>query len=212
MLGRCVSEFKEEDKKEAKTEVKPCEENFIEKLKDILNKRERTPINDPAYVHAAVVVPLFNKEGSCHILFTRRTQEVKHHKGQISFPGGAFDEEDGSLRETALRETFEEIGLRENDVQMIGILDDIVTSTGFIVTPFVGYFSYPYRFRLSQREIAAIIEVPLSSLLDPECFSEREIVEEDRRRMVYNYQYGQHAIWGATALILKQFLELAPRP
>ena len=164
-------------------------------------------MNDPAYARAAVIVPLFNKDRSFYILFTKRTDLVKHHKGQISFPGGVFDNEDGDLRRTALREAFEEIGLKEDDVQIIGILDDIVTVTGFIVTPFVGVFSYPYRFQLSQREIEELIEVPLSFLLDPACFSESEMVGEDRRRVVYNYQYREHAIWGATALILKQLLE-----
>jgi len=193
---------------ETKTKMKSCGKNFIKELEDILSRRERRPIENPAYVRAAVIVPLFNKDGSCHILFTRRTQEVKHHKGQISFPGGAFDEEDGDLRNTALRETFEEIGLRKEDVRIIGILDDIVTITNFIVTPFVGYFGYPYPFRLSQREIDELIEVPLSVLLDPACFSEREIIDGSQKRLVYNYQYGPHSIWGATALILRQFLGL----
>jgi 8-oxo-dGTP pyrophosphatase MutT (NUDIX family) len=194
----------------AKKDMDRCRKNVIKELEGLLSKRQRRPIEDPTHVHAAVIVPLFNKDGICRILFTRRTQEVKHHKGQISFPGGAFDEGDGDLRQTALRETFEEIGLREKDVRIIGILDDIVTTTGFIVTPFVGYFGYPYPFRLSQREIDELIEVPLSVLLDPACFSEREIVEGNLRRWVYNYQYGHHAIWGATALILRQLLELMP--
>jgi 8-oxo-dGTP pyrophosphatase MutT (NUDIX family) len=193
-----------------KHKMRICGDHFIEELRGILNTRERQAINCPAYVRAAVVVPLFNKEGSCHILFTRRTEEVKHHKGQISFPGGAFDEEDGDLRKTALRETFEEIGLKEKDVRIIGTLDDIVTSTKFVVTPFVGYFSYPYPFRLSQREIDELIEVPLSFLFDPACFTAREPVEGGPREVVFTYQYGKHAIWGATARILKQFLALIP--
>ena len=190
--------------------MKVCGDHFIEELSNILNSRERQAIHCPDYVRAAVIVPLFNKEESCHILFTKRTEEVKHHKGQISFPGGAFDEEDGDLRKTALRETFEEIGLKEKDVRIIGTLDDIVTSTKFVVTPFVGYFSYPYPFRLSQREIDELIEVPLSFLFDPECFSARESVEGEPREVVFTYQYGKHAIWGATARILKQFLGLIP--
>ena len=135
---------------------------------------------------------------------------MKHHKGQISFPGGAFDNEDGDLRRTALRETYEEIGLKEKDVRIIGTLDDIVTSTKFVVTPFVGFLNYPYPFRLSQREIDELIEVPLSFLFDPECFSERERVEGGLKEVIFNYQYGKHAIWGATARILKQFLGLIP--
>ena len=190
--------------------MKDCGDHFIEEMRDILNTRERQAIDCPAYVRAAVIVPLFNKEGSCHILFTKRTEEVKHHKGQISFPGGAFDEEDGDLRKTALRETFEEIGLEEKHVRIIGTLDDIVTITKFVVTPFVGYFDYPYPFRLSQREIDELIEVPLSFLFDPECFSEREPMDDESREVVYTYQYGKHAIWGATARILKQFLALIP--
>jgi 8-oxo-dGTP pyrophosphatase MutT (NUDIX family) len=193
---------------EASEKMKSCGKTLIKELEDILSRRERRPIENPAYVRAAVVVPLFNKEGSCNLLFTRRTQEVKHHKGQISFPGGAYDEEDGDLKKTALRETFEEIGLMEKDVQIIGILDDIVTTTNFIVTPFVGYFKYPYPFRLSPREIDELIEVPLSVLLDPACFGEREIVDGSQTRLVYNYQCGTHSIWGATALILNQFLAL----
>ena len=188
--------------------MEPCGKNFIKELEDILSRRERRPIENPGYVRAAVIVPLFNKDGNCHLLFTRRTQEVKHHKGQISFPGGAFDDEDGDLRQTALRETFEEIGLNEKDVRIIGILDDIVTSTNFVVTPFVGYFSYPHPFRLSRREIDELIEVPLSVLLDPASFSEREIIDGDLKRLVYNYQCGPHSIWGATALIVRQFLPL----
>jgi len=187
-----------------------CGENFINELRGLLSKRERGVVNDPAYARAAVVVPLFNKNGHCHILFTKRTHLVKHHKGQISFPGGVFDEEDGDLRRTALREAFEEIGLKENDVQIVGMLDDIVTVTGFIVTPFVGVFGYPYHFRLSQREIEELIEVPISSLQDPACFSESEVVDDERKRAVYNYQYGVHAIWGATALILRQLLQFLP--
>ncbi len=197
-------------KRGSQTQMKVCGDHFIEELSNILNSRERQAINCPDYVRAAVIVPLFNKEESCHILFTKRTEEVKHHKGQISFPGGAFDEEDGDLRKTALRETFEEIGLKEKDVRIIGTLDDIVTSSKFVVTPFVGYFSYPYRFRLSQREIDELIEVPLSFLLDPACFTAREPLEGEFGEVIFTYQYGQHAIWGATARILKQFLGLIP--
>jgi len=190
--------------------MRVCGDHFVEELRNILNSRERQAINCPAYVRAAVIVPLFNKEESCHILFTKRTEEVKHHKGQISFPGGAFDEEDGDLKKTALRETFEEIGLRERDVRIIGTLDDIVTSSKFVVTPFVGHFNYPYRFRLSQREIDELIEVPLSFLLDPACFTSREPFEGEFGEVIFTYQYGKHAIWGATARILKQLLGLIP--
>jgi 8-oxo-dGTP pyrophosphatase MutT (NUDIX family) len=187
-----------------------CEKGFVEELGTLLEKRERRSIEHPSYTHAAVLIPLYEKEKSCHILFTKRTQQVKHHKGQISFPGGVYDEEDRDFRRTALREVREEIGLHEKDTRIIGELDDIVTVTGFIVTPFVGLIPYPYPFQLSEIEIEELIEVPLASLLDRQCFSERWIDDAGQKRLVYNYQYGEHAIWGATALMLKQLLELLP--
>jgi len=189
-----------------------CEKNFIDRLRNILSARERMVIEHPPFSHAAVLVPLFKKGEDCHLLFTKRSEEVKYHKGEISFPGGVVDEEDSELVSTALREAFEEIGLEENDVQIIGILDDIVTITEFIVTPVVGLFPYPYPFKISKVEIAEMIEVPLSSLLREDCFSEREIIRMGRKEMVYAFQYKDHVIWGATARILKQFLDLISSP
>jgi len=185
-----------------------CRKDFIEQIRNTLSSRKRKVIEHPPFSHAAVLVPLFQKDGDCHLLFTKRSQEVKYHKGEISFPGGVVDEEDLELINTALREADEEIGLKESDVQIIGVLDDIVTITEFIVTPIVGLFSYPYSFKVSEVEIAELIEVPLASLLDKDCFSEREIFRGGQREIVFAYQYGEHIIWGATARILKQFLDL----
>ncbi len=185
-----------------------CGKDFIEQIRNILSSRKRKVIEHPPFSHAAVLVPLFQKDGDCHLLFTKRSEEVKYHKGEISFPGGVVDEEDKELINTALREADEEIGLKESDVQIIGVLDDIVTITEFIVTPIVGLFPYPYLFKVSEVEIATLIEVPLASLFGQDCFSEREIFRGGQRETVYAYQYGEHIIWGATARILKQFLDL----
>ena len=188
--------------------MKYCEKDSINQIRELLSSRKRRVIEHPPFSHAAVLVPLFQKGGDCHLLFTKRSEEVKYHKGEISFPGGVVDEEDLELINTALREAYEEIGLKESDVQIIGVLDDIVTITEFIVTPIVGLFPYPYPFKVSEAEIAELIEVPLASLLDEDCFSEREIFRGGRNEGVYAYQYGKHIIWGATARILKQFLDL----
>jgi len=188
--------------------MKYCEKDLIDQIGKMLSSRERKVIHHPSLARAAVLVPLFNKNGNCHLLFTKRTDLVKYHKGEISFPGGMVDEEDVSLEKTALREAFEEIGLKEADVQLIGGLDDIVTTTQFIVTPFVGLFPYPYPFETSSVEIAELIEVPLSFLLSGENCAEKEINWMGRKDLVYAYQYGKHTIWGATARILKQFLDL----
>jgi 8-oxo-dGTP pyrophosphatase MutT (NUDIX family) len=187
-----------------------CEKDFVDQIGTILSSRKRRVIEHPPFSHAAVLVPLFKKGDGCHLLFTKRSDQVKHHKGEISFPGGVVDEEDLELINTALREAHEEIGLKQNDVQIIGILDDIVTITEFIVTPIVGLFPYPYPFKVSEVEIAELIEVPLSSLLREKSFSEKEIIRGGQKEAVYAYQYGDHIIWGATARILKQFLDLIP--
>ena len=189
-----------------------CEKGLIDRISNILVSRQRRVIEHPPFSHAAVLVPLFQKDGDCHLLFTKRSEEVKYHKGEISFPGGVVDEEDLELINTALREAHEEIGLKESDVQIIGVLDDIVTITEFIVTPIVGLFPYPYAFKVSEVEIAELIEVPLGSLLDEDSFSEREIFRGGQKEIVYAYQYGKHIIWGATARILKQFLDLMTFP
>lgn len=185
-----------------------CKKDFAENVRSLLASRERKVIDHPSYARAAVLVPLFNKDGSCHLLFTKRTELVKYHKGEISFPGGMVDEGDSNLEKTALREAYEEIGLREEDVRIIGLLDDIVTVTQFVVTPIVGLFSYPYPFQTSPIEIAELIEVPLSFLLIKENYHEQEINRMGRREVVFAYQYGPYTIWGATARILKQFLDL----
>ena len=187
-----------------------CENDFVDRIRAVLSSRKRRVIEHPPFSHAAVLVPLFRKGEGCHLLFTKRSDQVKHHKGEISFPGGVVDEEDLELINTALREAHEEIGLEKSDVQIVGILDDIVTVTQFIVTPIVGLFPYPYPFKVSEVEIAELIEVPLSSLLDQASFSEREIIRGGQKEVVYAYQYGKHVIWGATARILKQFLDLIP--
>jgi 8-oxo-dGTP pyrophosphatase MutT (NUDIX family) len=188
--------------------MKYCEKDFIESIKKMLSSRKRRVIEHPPFSHAAVLVPLFKKEEECHLLFTKRSEQVKYHKSEISFPGGVVDEEDRELINTALREAHEEIGLKESDIQVIGLLDDIVTITEFIVTPIVGLFPYPYPFKVSEVEIAELIEVPLSFLLNKECLSERTILRGGQNEVVYAYQYGEHIIWGATARILNQFLDL----
>jgi 8-oxo-dGTP pyrophosphatase MutT (NUDIX family) len=186
----------------------PCEKNFVDQIRSILSSRKRRVVEHPPFSHAAVLVPLFKKGEACHLLFTKRSDQVKYHKGEISFPGGVVDEEDLELISTALREVDEEIGLKKSDVQILGILDDIVTITEFIVTPIVGLFPYPYPFKVSEVEIAELIEVPLSSLLREKSFSEKEIIRGGQKEIVYAYQYEKHIIWGATARILKQFLDL----
>ena len=184
------------------------EKDSVDQIRKMLSSRERKVIDNLSFARAAVLVPLYKKGEDCHLLFTKRTDKVKYHKSEISFPGGVFDEGDFELEKTALREAFEEVGLKEKDVQIIGVLDDIVTITEFIITPFVGLFPYPYFFKVSEIEIAELIEIPLSFFIKGDCYSKQVVFRMDREEMVDAFQYKNHIIWGATARILKQFLDL----
>ncbi|MFB0560935.1 MAG: CoA pyrophosphatase [Candidatus Lokiarchaeia archaeon] len=181
------------------------------RIKELLSKRKRLKLSDPNFNHAAVFLLLFKRDGECYVLFTRRTESVKYHKGQISFPGGAFDEEDGTLLNTAFRETFEEVGLSRENIEVLGGLDDIVTFTSrYIVTPFVGFLKHQPdgSYKINKYELEEVIEVPLSVLLDERNFREELHEYFGQTVTVYFYDYNGHIIWGATAMMLKQFLDL----
>ena len=181
------------------------------RIRKILSQREKQSIvvADVPLTPATVLVPLYHKEGKYHILFTKRTEKVEHHKGQISFPGGACDPGDKSLADAALRETFEEIGVHPEDVEILGELDDADTLTSnFLITPFVALIPYPYEFALSSYEIEELIEVPIPALLDKGCYREEFHVHQGKPRWGCSYRYKDKVIWGATARILKQFLDL----
>jgi 8-oxo-dGTP pyrophosphatase MutT (NUDIX family) len=181
---------------------------LLQQIRDFLADYRPRRLSQNETTPAAVLILIYERAGEPYIVLTRRTEDVEHHKGEISFPGGAFDPEDGDLLTTALRETEEEIGVRPADVQVLGRLDDIITITGFVVSPFVGLLPMPsYPFALNAREVAELVEVPLPHLMD-----ERNL-EQDVKRLgnrwwpILSYHYGDHRIWGATARIIKGFLD-----
>lgn len=184
---------------------------FKRKIRHILSQREKQTFvfTDAPLAPAAVLVPLYERDGEYHILFTKRTERLEHHKGQISFPGGACHKGDRDLVDTALRETFEEIGVKPEDVEILGELDRMGTVTSnFLITPFVGIIPYPYEFTVSRDEIEELVEVPISALLVEENYREERQVYEGRTYVASFFQYQGKVIWGATAKILKQFLDL----
>ena len=183
--------------------------DWKQEVKRALDSRQRQVITKAGYRPSAVLIPVYEDHNEHYIVLTKRTQDVMYHKGQISFPGGAQDKEDGDLAATALREAFEEIGVRPEDIEILGTLDDQATYTSkFVVTPFVGAIPYPYRFRVSRKEVEELIEVPLSALLKPGCFSPETQDEEGKTYPWGHYIYGNHKITGITARILKQLLDL----
>jgi 8-oxo-dGTP pyrophosphatase MutT (NUDIX family) len=163
------------------------------------------PLDETDLKRAAVLLPLFVRQGMLWILLTRRTETVEHHRGQISFPGGAEEPDDRSLFETALRESEEEIGLKRQDAIPLGSLSPMKTVTNFYVEPFVAAIPQPYVFRPQETEIAEIIEAPLPALADPAILEVKPY--QGRPEPVLFYHYGRHTIWGATARMLAELLE-----
>lgn len=178
-------------------------------IKQALSNREKHSDDPAGYIPAAVLLPIYERAGDLHLVFIKRTETVNYHKGQISFPGGRWNSEDASLMETALRESWEEIGLAPRDVDVLGELDDFATYTSnFVISPFVGVIPYPYRFRPNPEEVEEVIEVPLPVLLNRANYSEEDVYLGSKCIIQHFYRYGDRVIFGATARILKQFLEV----
>lgn len=189
-----------------------CEHNFTDTIRKILRAREPKLIQDSrSYCkHAGVLIPLFKDDGVHKVLFTKRSDAVEYHKGQISFPGGSVDREDTSLEETALRETQEEIGLRREDIEILGRIDDTMTiESKFLVHPFVGLVPYPYNFTISEAEVEKLIKVPLEIFRPGKHVDKGHLFEPKEK--VYNtltYEYDNEVIRGATARMMNNFMDI----
>ena len=190
-------------------------ENLPNLIREVLSAREPKRIHDgqSSYRHAGVLIPLLEDKGIYKILFTKRTDRVEHHKGQISFPGGSVDEEDRSSLETALRESEEEIGLSREDVEVLGRIDDTLTlASDFIVHPFVGLVPYPYDFVINAGEVERLIIVPIDVFQNKK--SETNICAVEFEGKTYHtkaYEYNGDVIWGATARMIENFMGIIAR-
>lgn len=151
---------------------------------------------------AAVLVPLVRRPAGLTILLTQRTDHLYDHAGQISFPGGRSEVHDESPAATALRETFEEIGLPQSHVEVLGSLPEYTTVTGYHVTPVVGLVSAPPALSLDAFEVAEAFEVPLAFLLDPVNHQRNTLQYQGRTRHYYAMPFENRYIWGATAGML----------
>jgi 8-oxo-dGTP pyrophosphatase MutT (NUDIX family) len=159
-----------------------------------------------ASVQAAVLVPLHMKRGAVHAVFTRRQHDLPRHAGEISFPGGRRDADDADLIATALRETHEEVGLPPESVELIGALEPIPTVvTGYAIHPFVGIVPSNFRWTPSHREVAAVIDLPLSAVAAG--YERRRLVRRGTTIRTDTYVVDEHMIWGATARIVSDLLE-----
>ena len=160
---------------------------------------------------SAVMVLLHEERGVEHVLFQVRTQHVEHHRGEISFPGGRRDPADRTLLTTALRETHEEIGVPEQDVEVFGQLDDTVTlASNYLIRPYVGAIRTGGRaFTTAPSEVSELLRVPLAHLLSPAARAVQVVERDGVAVPTAAYRYGDHVIWGATARVLEQFLVLS---
>jgi 8-oxo-dGTP pyrophosphatase MutT (NUDIX family) len=154
---------------------------------------------------AAVLVPLARWADEWHLIFTRRTETVEHHKGQVSFPGGATDPGDRSPEDTALREAEEEIGLRRGDVRILGRLGEMVTISSFLVTPVVGVVPWPYDLKIHDVEVDRVFTMPLAWLAKPENWG--EFLHEESGHSVIRYsEFDGELLWGMTARVTVNFI------
>ena len=182
----------------------------LERLRHVLEQRVRRTIDTaPPLVRAGVLIPLVMRSNGIEMLFTRRTDTVLTHKGQISFPGGQREDSDVETVETALRETYEEIGLEPSRVSVLGELDDVFTAvSSFVITPVVGVVEGDIdNLRLAPDEVKSLLVVPVSQLLDPRVHTTETRHFEDQQYRIHYYTVGDDIIWGATGRIVYQFLK-----
>jgi 8-oxo-dGTP pyrophosphatase MutT (NUDIX family) len=188
---------------------------MLEEIKRRLGEYRPARATGEFRARAAVLVPVFEQGGDLHVVLTKRTDRVETHKGEIAFPGGSVEPSDPDLAYTALRESHEEIGLRPGDVGLLGQLDELITISSFHVTPFAGEIDSglaPYSWLHQELEVAEVLEVPVSHLLDPANFVELPRQRNGEMLLQPAFVVREHVIWGATYRILRNFLDVAVVP
>ncbi len=179
-----------------------------EEIRRALARIHRHTVVDPTLKPAGVLLVVYAKDGEQSVLLNKRTELVEHHKGEISFPGGSMDDDDESLLHTALRETHEEMGIDPDDVELLGQLDDMPTISNFLISTFVAAIPYPYDFEPSEIEVAEVVEVPIHHLRSERSWRDEARFHQGALQVSRSYVYQGHVIFGATAKILANFLEV----
>jgi 8-oxo-dGTP pyrophosphatase MutT (NUDIX family) len=177
-----------------------------DRIRHWLSNLQLRPLTTEYKREAAVLMPIFERDGEPYFLLTRRSEELRIHKGQISFPGGSRDDGE-SLQETALRETFEELGLHPGKIEILGRFHEYLSSTEYRVVPYAGYLEEPFITTPEPCEVAEVLQVPFSVFMEPKNFRVEQVVRLGRATEVYFYSYGSCTVWGLTARIIKDFLD-----
>ncbi|MCL9781156.1 CoA pyrophosphatase [Vibrio sp. S4M6] len=170
---------------------------------DVLSTKRVSHLKGKNLRKASVLIGFVERPKGLHIVLTRRAKHLKHHPGQVSFPGGKFEESDASLKETAIREANEEIGLNPSLVNVIGQMPELITVSHFSVTPVIAIVDPSYSVLMDKNEVDEVFEVPANHILDREkMFSHTFRVNKQDHR-VYAIPYKTHFIWGMTAQIIQ---------
>ncbi len=186
------------------------ESEFRQRVRKALAERRPWKARDAALQPASVLLPLFSSEpgGPPELWLVRRSDDMRVHRGQVALPGGKSEPGDADLLATALRESHEEIGLPPADVEVLGVLDDCATITGFVITPYVGWIATSFTPAPLATEVARVFSAPLAAFAcDP-----RPVTMDlgTSKRIVLSYEAAGETIWGATATILRNFVQLVP--
>jgi 8-oxo-dGTP pyrophosphatase MutT (NUDIX family) len=152
------------------------------------------------------VIPVYRRNGDPHLLFTRRSDKLSTHRGEISFPGGGRAPEDKTLAETALRETHEELGIKPETVRLVGAFDAVLSIHGFCVTPYVGEIPSPPVPQVNFDEVAEVIEVNVMRLLNEKIHRVEPRMRLGQLVNIHYYEYDDHLIWGMTGRIVNDLL------
>jgi 8-oxo-dGTP pyrophosphatase MutT (NUDIX family) len=188
----------------------------LTQIREILTQLIPKNIIHPDFKISAILILLIPNDHSFEIILTQRSVKLHHHQGEISFPGGKFDQnEDSNLMDTALRETFEEIAISKEKIEIIGRLDDIATITGYLIRPFIGLYTFheKIQFQPNLQEVNEILKIPIEFFLQSNLFQEFTMTRIGKKFNVLSIDYydsikhQNYNIWGATAHILAIFLK-----
>jgi 8-oxo-dGTP pyrophosphatase MutT (NUDIX family) len=180
-----------------------------ERISDLLTaSKNHDEIGLNHRTRAAVLIPLFQEDKLWKVIFTRRSQTVQDHKGQVSFPGGAFEWIDKDLESTALRETEEEIGIPKSQIKILGRMDSFPSISNYLITPVVGLIAFPFQIRMAEEEVDRVFTVRLDWLADPLNYKERDYKRSDGRieKVIFYQEIDGELLWGITARILVRFI------
>lgn len=186
------------------------DDQALQRLRELLTRTPAVAIEAPQFKRACVLIPIVRQADGWCILFSRRSELLAAHRGQVAFPGGGVEEGE-ELAAAAIREAQEEVGIPADRVELIGRLDDVVTNSGFLVAPFVGVIAEPIEYVLQETEVAEVFEVPVEALLHPDNPEVRYVPFRNRHYPAYFYTYGDYEIWGLTGRMLKAMLDLVWR-